>query len=67
MTLLIPLGVCGVAALPAADYFGDPDSAGDCVLQLPADDCGVSERRRIATRWRARTWAKARGCWRRRR
>src|ERR1700722_2730026 len=28
------------------DYCCDPGSAGDCVLQLPADDCGLSWGRR---------------------
>jgi amino acid transporter len=46
MTLLIPLGSMGCSTT-AADLLGDPDAADDCVLQLPADDCGVSERRRV--------------------
>ncbi len=29
-----------------ADHLGDPDPADDCVLQLSADDCGLSERGR---------------------
>ena len=41
MTLLIPLGLPGSSTYRAGN-FGDPDSAGDRVLQLPADDCGVS-------------------------
>ena len=47
MSLLIPLGIAGDAALPAADLLGDPGAAGHPLLQLPADDHGVPERRRV--------------------
>ena len=49
MTLLIPLGIAG-APLYRPDYYGDPDFAGDRLLQLSADDCGLSEWGRIVYR-----------------
>ncbi len=66
MTLLIPMGIGGVDHI-VPDYLGDPDSAGDRVLQLPADDCGVSAAAAEVTPWRRRTWEMLRGCWRLRR
>ena len=62
LTLLIPLGMAGRRAYRSHQR-GNRGASGHCVCQLPANDRGLSERRRLVHRGLRRTWARMQACW----